>query len=204
VERGRKEVAPREFGHFIPSSCLSLRRQGSFSLWRRDSGLWRSRQTTQASDQANVGSGPLAVRLFPSPFWPVKKGHPGGGYQQDGCRKAGVRVCFLPNHLVKSRREAERDGGQCDWPQLRQGGWCLRSWTGGRSGRTTGRCRVGPAPTEGAVPGPVRSLRIWRASRVPCHRCTGTASPFRIANRPFPHLQPSVSTNSQGSPGGDL
>jgi hypothetical protein len=28
--------------------------------------------------------------------------------------------------------------------------------------------------------------------------------PSRIANRPFPHPHPSVSTNSQGSPGGDL
>jgi hypothetical protein len=49
---------------------------------------------------------------------------------------------------------AERDGGQCDWPQHRQGGRCLRSWMGGRSGRTAGRCRVGPAPTEGATPRP--------------------------------------------------
>jgi hypothetical protein len=57
---------------------------------------------------------------------------------------------------------------------------------------------------RGQPPGPVRSLRIGRASRAPCHRCTGTASSSRIANRPFPHLQPSVSTNSQGSPGGDL
>jgi hypothetical protein len=142
---------------------------------------------------------------FSVPFLAGQKGDIPTGYTS---RMAAERqefvYVFLPNHLVKSGRKVERDGGQCDGPQLRQGGRCLRSWTGGRSGRTAGRCRVGPAATEGATPGPVRSLRIGRASRGPCHRCTGTASPFRIANRPFPHLQPSVSTNSQGSPGGDL
>jgi hypothetical protein len=49
VERGRKEMVPDEESFSVPSSCLSLRRQGSFSLWRRDSGLWRSCRTTQAS-----------------------------------------------------------------------------------------------------------------------------------------------------------
>jgi hypothetical protein len=34
---------------------------------------------------------------------------------------------------------AERDGGQCDWPQLRQGGRCLQSWVGCGSGSSAHR-----------------------------------------------------------------
>ena len=68
----------------------------SFSLWRRDSGPWRSSETTQSSDRApcplrpgaeqgrqprrvppgdaNAGSECRLVRLFPSPSWPLKEG----------------------------------------------------------------------------------------------------------------------------------
>jgi hypothetical protein len=163
----------------------------------------RQPQRVQPGD-VNAVSECRLVRLFPSPFGPVKKEHPGGGYQQDGCRKARVRVCFLPNHLVKSRREAERDGGQCDWPQHRQGGWCLRSLTGGQVRPTAGRCRVGLAPTEGrfqarSAPSEYGGPPVARVTDA-----RGRPPPPRIANRSFPHLQPSVSTNSQGSPGGDL
>jgi hypothetical protein len=44
-------------GETIPSSCLSLRRQGSFSLWRRDAGSWRSCEAT------NRATGPKVMDL---------------------------------------------------------------------------------------------------------------------------------------------
>jgi hypothetical protein len=122
--RKERKRASGEGGPFRP---LFL----SFSLWRRDSGPWRSCRANQSSDRVNVCPGPLAVRslgrlcaaegrfanrylseaiadvrasprddpsgpcdsrprsraapsaaarvarrLFPSPFWPVKKGTP--------------------------------------------------------------------------------------------------------------------------------
>jgi hypothetical protein len=56
-------------------------------------------------------------------------------------RTTGVdrRTYVVRGRMGNAGPWAERNGGQCDWPQLRQGGRCLQSWVGCGSGSSAHR-----------------------------------------------------------------
>jgi hypothetical protein len=99
LKRDRKKREPGEGADSIPSFCLSLRRQGSFSLWRRDSGGGRSSETTQSSDRAPCPSRPGAGQGRPPRRVP-----PGGANAGGECRL----VQLFPSPLMAAKERTPR------------------------------------------------------------------------------------------------